>query len=82
MKRYVNEVQCKGQDICQPDDNHIIALAHRPGRAEIAAALGVNPSENVLTGDIRDRLLRDTARRLEPTGLVDVDQPVVTDEVN
>jgi hypothetical protein len=82
VKRYVNEVGSAWvQDICKPDANHIIALAH-VGLAEIAAALGVNCRQNVLTANIRDGLLRDLQRDgRDQYWLVDVDQPMVTDAI-
>jgi hypothetical protein len=69
------------QDVCKPDANHIIALAH-VGLADVAAALGVKCRQNVLTADTRDGLLRDLQRDgRDQYWLVDVDQPMVTDAI-
>jgi predicted nucleic acid-binding protein len=82
VKRYVNEVGSAWvQAICDPLANHIIALAH-VGLAEIAAALGMKYRQNLLTAEIRDRLLRDLQRDgRDQYWLVDVDQDIVTDAI-
>lgn len=82
VKRYVNEVGSAWvQAVCDPPANHVIALAH-VGLAEIAAALGIKYRQNLLTAEVRDRLLRDLLRDgQDQYWLVDVDQGMVTDAI-
>lgn len=83
VKRYVNESGSTHlQTLCDPEADHVIALAHI-GLVEIAAALAMKVRQGTLPASIRDNLLTDLRHDAQHHyWLIDVDHNIVQQAIN